>query len=138
MSMANSLEVRCPLLDHEFGEFAAGIPHGWKIKNGQGKYILVRAVGDRLPPALLSRRKMGFGVPLALWFRSVLRAFLWDHLTSASFFGRGIVSPAFVRQMLQEHDSGRRDNSHWLWSLLMLELWFRQLNAHVCGKAPLL
>jgi asparagine synthase (glutamine-hydrolysing) len=72
---------------------------------------------------------MGFGVPLSLWFRGALRAFLWDHLTSASFAGRGIVSPAFVKQMLREHDSGRRDNSHWLWSLLMLELWFRQLDA---------
>jgi asparagine synthase (glutamine-hydrolysing) len=72
---------------------------------------------------------MGFGVPLALWFRGALRTFLWDHLTSASFAGRGIVSAAFVEQMLREHDSGRRDNSHWLWSLLTLELWFRQLAA---------
>ena len=129
MSMANSLEVRCPMLDHELGEFAAGIPHGWKIRAGQGKYILLRALGDRLPPALLNRSKMGFGVPLSLWFRGALRAFLWDHLTSVEFAGRGIVSPEFVQQMLQEHDSGRRDNSHWLWSLLMLELWFRQLQA---------
>jgi asparagine synthase (glutamine-hydrolysing) len=127
MSMANSLEVRCPLLDHELAELAASIPHGWKIKDGQGKYILLRALGDRLPPALLNRRKMGFGVPLTLWFRGALRAFLWDHLTSASFVDRGIVSAPFVQQMLQEHDSGRRDNSHWLWSLLMLELWFRSL-----------
>jgi asparagine synthase (glutamine-hydrolysing) len=129
MSMANSLEVRCPMLDQEFGELAASIPHGWKIKDGQGKYILLRALGDRLPPALLTRRKMGFGVPLSLWFRGALRSFLWDHLTSASFAGRGIVSPEFVARMLREHDAGRRDNSHWLWSLLMLELWFRQLDA---------
>jgi asparagine synthase (glutamine-hydrolysing) len=135
MSMANSLEVRCPLLDHELAEFAAGIPHGWKIKDGQGKYILVRAVGDRLPASLLSRKKMGFGVPLSLWFRGSLRAFLWDHLTSASFSARGIVSPAFLRQMLQEHDSGRRDNAHWLWSLLMLELWFRQLDTSGRGAS---
>jgi asparagine synthase (glutamine-hydrolysing) len=127
MSMANSLEVRCPMLDHELGELAAGIPHSWKIKDGKGKYILLRALGDRLPPALLHRPKMGFGVPLSLWFRGVLRTFLWDHLRSASFAGRAIVSPAFVEQMLEEHDRGRRDNSHWLWSLLMLELWFRQL-----------
>jgi asparagine synthase (glutamine-hydrolysing) len=72
---------------------------------------------------------MGFGVPLSLWFRGALRAFLWDHLSSASFAGRGIVSPNFVQHMLREHDSGRRDNSHWLWSLLMLELWFQQLEA---------
>ena len=129
MSMANSLEVRCPLLDHELGELAAGIPHSWKIRDGKGKYILLRALGDRLPAALLTRGKMGFGVPLSLWFRGALRAFLWDHLGSSSFTRRGIVSPAFVQQMLREHDSGRRDNSHWLWSLLMLELWFRQLDA---------
>jgi asparagine synthase (glutamine-hydrolysing) len=72
---------------------------------------------------------MGFGVPLSAWFRGALRTFLWDHLNSTAFAGRGIASPAFVRQMLREHDSGRRDNSHWLWSLLMLELWFCQLEA---------
>jgi len=137
MSMANSLEVRCPFLDHELGELAAGIPHGWKIKDGQGKYILLRALGDRLPPPLLSRSKMGFGVPLSLWFRGALRGFLWDHLTSASFAGRGMVSPPFVRQMLREHDSGRRDNTPWLWSLLVLEVWFRQLDAEPAVAAPL-
>ncbi len=129
MSMANSLEVRCPVLDHELGELASAIPHAWKIRNGKGKYILLRALADRLPPALLNRAKMGFAVPLALWFRGALRAFLWDHLTSASFTARGVVSPAFLQHMLNEHDTGRRDNSHWLWSLLMLELWFRELHA---------
>jgi asparagine synthase (glutamine-hydrolysing) len=129
MSMANSLEVRCPVLDHELGELAASIPNGWKIKNGKGKYILLRALGDRLPPALLNRAKMGFAVPLSSWFRGALRTFLWDHLNSTAFAGRGMVSPPFVRQMLQEHESGRRDNAQWLWSLLMLELWFRQLDA---------
>jgi asparagine synthase (glutamine-hydrolysing) len=138
MSMANSLEVRCPLLDHELGELASAIPHASKIKDGQGKFILLRALGDRLPPALLNRRKMGFGVPLALWFRGALRTFLWDHLTSSSFVGRGMVSPVFVRQMLQEHDSGRRDNAHWLWSLLMLELWFRQMEAQAEAAPALL
>jgi asparagine synthase (glutamine-hydrolysing) len=133
MSMANSLEVRCPILDHELGELAAAIPNGWKIKNGKGKYMLLRALGNRLPPALLNRRKMGFGVPLSSWFRGALRPFLWDHLNSAAFAARGIASPPFVQQMLREHDSGRRDNSHWLWSLLMLELWFRQLDAQPPG-----
>jgi asparagine synthase (glutamine-hydrolysing) len=135
MSMANSLEVRCPMLDHELGEMAAGIPNGWKIRNGQGKYIFLRALGDRLPPPLLSRGKMGFGVPLALWFRGALRTFLWDHLTSATFAGRGVVSPPFVRQMLAEHDSGRRDSAPFLWSLLVLELWFRQLDAQPASVA---
>jgi len=127
MSMANSLEVRCPVLDHELGEMAAAIPHAWKIREGKGKYIFLRAVGDRLPAPLLTRAKMGFGVPLAIWFRGALREFLRDHLESAAFLGRGIVSPEFVRRMIAEHESGRRDNATWLWSLLVLELWFREL-----------
>ncbi|MCX6626782.1 MAG: asparagine synthase (glutamine-hydrolyzing) [Candidatus Solibacter sp.] len=136
MSMANSLEVRCPLLDHELAELAATIPHAWKIAGGQGKRILLDALGDRLPPALLNRPKWGFGVPLADWFRGSLREFLWDHVTAAQFLDRGIVSPEFLRTLLEEHDSGRRDNSHWLWSLLVLALWFQEIAQSVWHKAP--
>lgn len=127
MSMANSLEVRSPLLDHRLAELAARLPHHWKVRDGRGKRILVEALGERLPPALLTRPKQGFGVPLAQWFRGELRSFLWDHVTSPGFLGRGIVSQSFLRRLLAEHDSGRRDNSHWLWGLLMLELWFRDI-----------
>jgi asparagine synthase (glutamine-hydrolysing) len=127
MSMANSLEVRCPLLDHELAEAAAGIPYEWNFGNGCGKQVLLEAIGNRLPPALLNRRKMGFGVPLADWFRGELREFLWDHLTSERFLGRDFVSPEFLRQLLAEHDRGRRNNQHWLWALLMLELWLEDL-----------
>ncbi len=129
MSMANSLEVRCPLLDQEVAEVAAAIPHSWRIRDGKGKRFLLDALGERLPPELLNRPKMGFGVPLADWFRGSLRTFLWDHLTGARFLERGFVSPEFLRAMLQEHDRGRRDNSTWLWSLLMLELWFLELES---------
>ncbi|HWB83423.1 MAG TPA: asparagine synthase (glutamine-hydrolyzing) [Bryobacteraceae bacterium] len=131
MSMAASLEVRCPLLDHELAELAAGIPHAWKIAGGKGKQILLQALGNRLPPELLTRRKMGFGVPLADWFRGSLRELLWDHLTSPHFLKRGFVSEPFLRRLLEEHQSGRRDNRHWLWSLLMLEMWLNQLETPV-------
>ena len=127
MSMAASLEVRCPLLDHELAELAATIPHGWKIANGRGKNILLDALGDRLPPELIHRPKMGFGVPLDDWFRGSLRGFLHDHLDSPRFLDRGIVSPEFLRALLAEHESGRRDNSQWLFSLLVLALWFEDL-----------
>lgn len=127
MSMANSLEVRSPLLDHELAELAMSIPHAWKMRNGKGKQIFLRAVGDRLPRELLTLPKKGFGVPLAAWFRGSLRSMLWDHLTSGKFLERGIVSTQFVSHLLKEHDTRRRDNSHWLWMLLMLELWFRNL-----------
>jgi asparagine synthase (glutamine-hydrolysing) len=131
MSMANSLEIRCPLLDHKLAELATTIPREWKLRGGRGKQILLKAVGHRLPPELLTLPKKGFDVPLAAWFRGSLRSFLWDHLTSRSFFERGIVSEAFLKHLLKEHDSGRRDNQHWLWMLLVLELWFQN-----CVQVP--
>jgi len=129
MSMANSLEVRCPLLDHRLAELAATIPNSWKIHNGRGKHVFVQALGNRLPAQLLARKKMGFGVPLELWFRTSLREFVSDHLTSRRFVERGIVSPPFLSVLLDEHQRGRRNNNQWIWSLLMLELWFRNLES---------
>jgi asparagine synthase (glutamine-hydrolysing) len=128
-SMAASLEVRCPMLDHEFAEFAASIPLGWKRRNGTGKRILLEALGDRLPPALLTRPKMGFGVPLDAWFRGPLRELTWDTLTGKRFAERGAFNPAFVRFLLDEHQSGRRANQHHIYGLLMFELWRRNLEA---------
>jgi asparagine synthase (glutamine-hydrolysing) len=129
MSMANSLEVRCPMLDIELAALAGRIPHAWKIRNGAGKRILIEAFGDRLPPALLNRPKMGFSFPLPTWFRGPLREFLWDHLTAPSFLNRNIVSGPFVRHLLAEHQSGRRNHAHWLSMLLMFELWLREFEA---------
>lgn len=129
MSMAASLEVRCPLLDHRLVELAASLPPELKIRDGKGKYILIQAVRDYLPASLLSRKKMGFGVPLKHWFRTSLKDFLTDHLLSARSRQRGVTSPGFVAQLIEEHRTGRRDNSQWLWTLLMLELWFLQLEA---------
>jgi asparagine synthase (glutamine-hydrolysing) len=131
MSMANSLEVRCPFLDHRLAELAMRIPHRWKMNGSGGKQILLKAVGDRLPPELLSLPKKGFEVPLAAWFRGPLHSFVRDHLTGRSFLQRGIVSEDFLRRLLTEHDTGRRNNQHWLWMLLVLELWFRE-----CAAAP--
>ncbi|MDX2179991.1 MAG: asparagine synthase (glutamine-hydrolyzing) [Bryobacteraceae bacterium] len=128
-SMGASLEVRCPLLDHKLAEFAARLPHSWKMKDGKGKQILLKALGDRLPPELIHRKKQGFGVPLAHWFRGALKPMLNDLVLSDKFLGRGIVQPEFVRYLIDEHQRGRRDNYYWLWRLLFLELWFRNLEA---------
>ena len=128
MSMAASLEVRCPLLDHELAELVAPWPHSWKMRGGKGKRILLEALGSRLPAAILNRAKMGFGVPVGAWFRGELREFLRDHLTSARFRSRCIVSPDFVEILMAEHETGRRSNEQWLWSLLMLELWLDTLS----------
>jgi len=135
-SMAASLEVRCPMLDHEFCEFATRIPTAWKTQDGKGKRILLDALGDRLPAELLTRGKMGFGVPLDQWFRGPLRSLVHDTLLGKNFLERGIVSPDFVRYIVEEHESGRRGNHHQMYALLMLELWFESLQEPVTAPEP--
>ena len=135
-SMAASLEVRSPLLDHEFCEFATRIPTAWKWQDGKGKRILVEALGDRLPPELLTRGKMGFGVPLDQWFRGPLRELVHDSVLGKQFLDRGIVSPDFARYLIEEHESGRRNNHHQIYALLMLELWFESLQEPVADPDP--
>jgi asparagine synthase (glutamine-hydrolysing) len=134
MSMAVSLEVRSPMLDHELASIAAAVPHAYKIRNGQGKHILIRALGDRLPDQLLNREKMGFAIPLAGWLRGPLRDLVRDHLLSRRFFDRRIASPKFVEQLLEEHQSGRRDNRTWIWALLVLEMWFREFDSDLAPQ----
>jgi len=130
-SMAASLEVRCPMLDHHLAEFATRIPTSWKWQNGKGKRILLEALADRLPQELLTRGKMGFGVPLDQWFRGPLRELLHDSLLGNKFLDRGIVSPDFARYLVEEHDRGRRNNHVQMYALLMLELWFESLQEPV-------
>ena len=129
VSMMNSIEVRCPLMDHVLAELAFSLPAAWHMRGGRGKALLLRAVGDRLPPGLLTLPKRGFGMPLAEWFRGPLRDFLRDHLTGPAARQRGFTDPAFVEYLLDEHQRGRRNNADRLWELLMLELWFRDWQA---------
>jgi asparagine synthase (glutamine-hydrolysing) len=125
-SMANSLEVRCPLLDHTLVEFAAAIPSALKRDGSGGKVILRQAVRDLLPPGIADRPKTGFGVPLAAWFRTELAGLLRETLLSDRSRRRGLFVPAFLARMVNEQVSGRRDWSSRLWALLWLELWFRE------------
>lgn len=119
-SMAVSLEVRCPLLDHKFMELAARIPSGLKLKNGAGKYIFKRALGRVLPAEVLNRRKQGFSFPLAEWLRGELKELAASALFDAS---DDLLNPAAVRRLWQQHESGLRDYSRPLWALLMFQLW---------------
>src|SRR6266567_2489529 len=126
MSMAVSLESRVPLLDHRLMEFLATIPSTLKLRNGSGKYLLQRAMAQDLPGEILTRRKMGFGVPLGAWFRGELRDMARDVLLGAQARERGLFRPSEVESLLATHDSGRRDCSARLWSLICFELWMRQ------------
>lgn len=121
-TMTASLEARSPLLDHHLVEFVARLPSHLKLRHG-GKYLLRRALADLLPPEVLQRRKMGFGVPIARWFRGELRPLLRDTVLSKAARARGFLDPAAVERLIVEHESGV-DHGLRLWALLMLELWF--------------
>ena len=125
-SMAHGLEVRCPLLDHTFVEFAATIPSHLKHSHGEGKRIFKDAVRHLVPEAVLSKRKTGFGVPLARWFREDLLDLLRGTLLDDRGTRRGIIRPEFVARIIEEHRTGHHDWSARLWALLFLELWFRE------------
>jgi asparagine synthase (glutamine-hydrolysing) len=126
MSMANSLEVRSPLLDHTLVEYAATLPVSLKIRNGLGKYLLRKLVAKWLPPSLLSKPKQGFALPKDRWFRQDHRQAVQEILLDPRTLQRGYFRPETVRRLLAHHGSGRRDYSVWIWCLLVLELWFRQ------------
>jgi asparagine synthase (glutamine-hydrolysing) len=129
-SMANSLEVRCPLLDQELVEFAATIPSRMKRTPAGGKEIFKRAVRDLLPPQILTKPKTGFAMPVASWFRGELAPLLDHYLLDDVARRRGLFNPSFVRRLVTEHVAGRRDWSARLWALLCLEMWFRRFIDH--------
>ena len=126
-SMAHSLECRGPFLDHRVVELAAAMPLERKlpIRSGRSKVVLKRAFADLLPPAIKARPKMGFGVPISRWFRDELKNELREVLLDPVCLGRGLFRPEAIEQLVAEHVEGKREHSQRLWTLLMLELWFR-------------
>jgi len=126
-SMAHALETRSPFLDTALMEYVAGLPDDFKLRGRTSKYILRRAFADLLPPEIQRRGKMGFGIPLATWFRGDLKTYLLDHLAAPSARIRAYVRPEVAVELLDHHMSGRADHSHQLWALLTMELWLRNL-----------
>ncbi len=120
-SMAHALEVRVPLLDHQLVEWIAGMPSSLKLKHGEGKYIFKKSLEAYLPHDILYRPKMGFSVPLASWFRGPLRERLSSSILGKNLSDSGIFDSQFLKEMVDQHQSGRRDYSAPLWSLLMFE-----------------
>lgn len=125
MTMAHGLEGRSPLLDHQLMEFAAAIPTRLKIRHGQLKLLLKQVGSAWLPPEILSRPKQGFGVPISRWFRHDLREMSADTLLRAQIVADGLFDGSAIRQLWQDHDTGKRDYGAQLWALLNLELWYR-------------
>ena len=124
-SMATSLELRSPLLDHEVLELGVSLPDSLRFEGRRGKVALRRAFASLIPPELAARGKTGFGIPLGDWFRGPLRELAGDTLLDARARAREQLQPNLVKRMLHEHTRGERDHGHRLWCLLVLELWQR-------------
>jgi asparagine synthase (glutamine-hydrolysing) len=124
-SMAHSLEARSPFLDHKVMEFAALLPPNLKLRGMETKFLLKDTLSDIVPQEILQRKKMGFGVPLDVWFRNDLKEMAYDVLLDQKSIERGYFRKEYVLQMLDDHVSKRYDHSYRIWALLFLELWHR-------------
>jgi asparagine synthase (glutamine-hydrolysing) len=124
-TMAHSLEVRSPLLDHRFMELAASIPGPTKLDGRVTKRVFKDAVRPWIPDEILDRRKMGFGVPIREWFRGPLRDLPGEILLDPRSLERGFFRERAVRRVIDDHVAGTRDNSSKIWTLMQLELWLR-------------
>ena len=125
-SMAHSLEVRVPILDHKFVEWISGVSPDLKVKDNEGKYIFKKALEPMVPEEILYRPKMGFSVPLAEWFRGPLKQRLRDSLLGDVLKDTGIFDMEYIKWLVDQHQSGMRDFSTLLWSLLMFEAFCRK------------
>jgi len=124
-SMANSLEARSPLLDHHVMEFAASLPSDLKLRGIETKYLLKNTLIGVLPNEILYRKKMGFGVPIDVWFRKDLKEMTYDILLDRRCTERGYFKREAIQRLLDEHVSGSYDHSYRIWALLFMELWHR-------------
>lgn len=124
-SMAHSLEVREPLMDHPLVEWLASLPTNLKIKGQEGKFIFKKALEPMLPNDVLYRPKMGFSVPLARWFRGPLKDRVQKALLGETLASTGLFNRDYLQHLVDAHQSGARDYSAPLWTLLMFEAFLR-------------
>ncbi len=133
MTMAHSIEARPPLLDHRLVEFAARVPEDLKIRGTTTKYLFKQAVRGLIPDGIIDRRKQGFGVPLAQWFRGPLTGFVRDLLLSDTSRQRGIFERSYVEHLLRLNERGR-NMDHQIWTLLSFEQWCRTFLDRPAGR----
>ena len=125
-TMAVGLEARAPFLDHRLVEFAFRLPTALKIRDGVGKWALRQVLYRHVPPALIERPKMGFGVPIDAWLRGPLRSWAEELLDPVRLHAEGYLRVDVIQKAWAEHVSGRRNLQHFLWNILMFEAWLRQ------------
>ena len=126
MSMAHSLEVRPPFLDHRIAEFAAGLPASLKIRGLKQKFLLKELMRGKLPESVLNRKKTGFDIPTHDWFRGTLRGMLMDTLTPEAIAATGVFDAAAIDTLIRDHMERRINVGYHLWGLVTLFLWMKR------------
>ena len=136
MSMAHSLEVRPPLLDHRIVEFAARLPERLKLRGTSGKYLLKETLRGKLPDSIIDRPKSGFDIPAHAWFRGILKPLLYDTLTREAIASTGIFEFAATERLIRDHMSERVNAGYQLWGLMTLFLWLKKWRIQVPPPQP--
>jgi asparagine synthase (glutamine-hydrolysing) len=126
MTMAHALELRVPFLDHKLMEFCHALPDDYRLRGRQGKYLLKKVMEKYLPPGIVYRKKKGFPVPVAAWFRGPLWERTREVLLDRRARERGYFRPEYVAEVLRLHKEGKQDLSRRIFSLLALEMWHRK------------
>jgi asparagine synthase (glutamine-hydrolysing) len=128
-SMAHALEVRVPILDHQLVDWMSGLSPDMKLRGTEGKYLLKKALEPMLPHEILYRKKMGFAVPLASWFRGPLKEKVRNNLLSREMLDSGLFNQRYLETLVNHHQSGVRDYSASIWTLLMFHSFLKKMSA---------
>jgi asparagine synthase (glutamine-hydrolysing) len=123
-SMAVSLEVRAPFLDHNLAEYVAGLPAEYKLKGSVTKYILKKSVADMLPAKIINRPKKGFGIPIAKWLKGILNPLMHDMLSPSRLIIQDLFNYEYIQELMREHEQGIANHYKQLWTLLIFQLWY--------------
>jgi len=135
MSMAHSMEVRPPFLDHRIVEFAAALPQGYKVRGSELKFILRELMKGKLPHSILYRKKSGFDIPAHDWFRGLLKPLLLDTVTAAAAEQTGLFRWRGIESVIRDHLERRGNFGYHLWGLLILFLWLKRWNIRGADSA---
>jgi asparagine synthase (glutamine-hydrolysing) len=126
MSMANSFEVRFPLIDHKVIEFMTSIDSKYRIKDGKTKYLMKKILEGKIPDSIINKPKLGLNPPMGIWLKKDLKIFIDNYLSKDSIEKRALFNYDYIKQIIYEHNTNKRDRSLYIWALIVLEEWFRQ------------